>query len=248
MTKRKSKSTSNPRSRQPPQKTSVTQIVHRPCDRHASPDRPWLRRAAEAAGRQVRRCQAGPRNQGRRPDGVQGLQASPPDVAESPRNCRGSALRQRPRVCAEHSASPVQRPRCGAWRSNPQAALSPENDKDSLPAARGLPRSWDEIAPGHLVIAQESLDYGWWEAIVLDRKGDDFHPAVPRLPAPAQVRPASQRHCADEPAHRRSRACGSRRAGLTSLGPQSRTQPFLPPKNLEVRHGQQDCAHPRAER
>jgi hypothetical protein len=56
----------------------------------------------------------------------------------------------------------------------PQAALSPKTDKDSLPAARGLPRTWDEIGPGHLVIAQESLDYGWWEAIVLDRKGDTF--------------------------------------------------------------------------
>jgi hypothetical protein len=29
-----------------------------------------------------------------------------------------------------------------------------------------------EIAPGHLVIAQEALDYGWWEAIVLGRTGD----------------------------------------------------------------------------
>ena len=99
----------------------------------------------------------------------------------------------------------------------PQAALSNGNgDKDSLPAARGLPRSWDEIGPGHLVIAQESLDYGWWEAIVLDRTRRHLHPAVPRLPAPAQVRPASQRHCADEPANRRSQACGSGRAGLTA--------------------------------
>ena len=56
----------------------------------------------------------------------------------------------------------------------PQAALSKNGDKDSLPAARGLPRSWDEIGPGHLVIAQESLEYGWWEAIVLDRQGDTF--------------------------------------------------------------------------
>jgi hypothetical protein len=55
-----------------------------------------------------------------------------------------------------------------------QAALSKNGDKDSLPAARGLPTSWDDIAPGHLVIAQESLEYGWWEAIVLDRKGDSF--------------------------------------------------------------------------
>jgi hypothetical protein len=56
----------------------------------------------------------------------------------------------------------------------PDAALSKNGDKDSLPAARGLPRSWDEIGAGHLVIAQEALEYGWWEAIVLDRQGDSF--------------------------------------------------------------------------
>ena len=39
-------------------------------------------------------------------------------------------------------------------------------------AAPGLPTSWDDIAVGHLVIAQESLDDGWWEAIVLARDGD----------------------------------------------------------------------------
>jgi hypothetical protein len=33
-----------------------------------------------------------------------------------------------------------------------------------------------------------------------------LHLAIPRLPAPAQVRPASQRHCAEQPAHRRSQA------------------------------------------
>jgi hypothetical protein len=67
----------------------------------------------------------------------------------------------------------------------PQAALSPETDKDSLPAARGLPRTWDEVGPGHLVIAHESLDYGWWEAIVLDRKDDGFtlrYRDFPKLP------------------------------------------------------------------
>jgi hypothetical protein len=53
-----------------------------------------------------------------------------------------------------------------------QAAVGPDDDKASVPVARGLPRSWDEIAPGHLVIAQESLANGWWEAIVLDHKGD----------------------------------------------------------------------------
>ena len=39
--------------------------------------------------------------------------------------------------------------------AEPQAALG--KDKDELPVATGLPRTWDEIAPGHLVIAQEAL-------------------------------------------------------------------------------------------
>jgi hypothetical protein len=54
----------------------------------------------------------------------------------------------------------------------PDAALS--RNGNGLPAALGLPGSWDEIAAGHLVIAQEALEYGWWEAIVLDRQGDSF--------------------------------------------------------------------------
>jgi hypothetical protein len=67
----------------------------------------------------------------------------------------------------------------------PEAALSPETDKDSLPAARGLPQTWNEVGPGHLVIAQESLDYGWWEAIIIDRKDDGFtlrYRDFPKLP------------------------------------------------------------------
>ena len=47
-----------------------------------------------------------------------------------------------------------------ALAGKPEAALSPDDAKDSLPAARGLPRTWDEVAPGHLVVAPE-LDCGW---------------------------------------------------------------------------------------
>jgi hypothetical protein len=73
----------------------------------------------------------------------------------------------------------------------PQAALSLETDKDNLPAARGLPRTWDEIAPGHLVIAR--LRRGWWEAIVIDRKDDMFtlrYRDYPKLPKFVQHRSA----------------------------------------------------------
>jgi hypothetical protein len=53
-----------------------------------------------------------------------------------------------------------------------QGALRVGDDKTVIPAARGLPRSWDEIATGHLVIAQESVAYGWWPAIVIERKDE----------------------------------------------------------------------------
>ena len=67
----------------------------------------------------------------------------------------------------------------------PTAAVG--KDREELPVATGLPRTWDEIAPGHLVIAQEALDYGWWEAIVIGRNGDMFtlrfrdHPKLPKF-------------------------------------------------------------------
>jgi hypothetical protein len=67
----------------------------------------------------------------------------------------------------------------------PQAAVS--KDRDELPVAIGLPRTWDEIAPGHLVIAQEALDHGWWEACVIAVAGDMFtlrfrdYPQLPKF-------------------------------------------------------------------
>jgi hypothetical protein len=48
--------------------------------------------------------------------------------------------------------------------------LPPQINAD--PAPQDLPRTWDDVASGHLVIAKESLELGWWEAIVLERTGD----------------------------------------------------------------------------
>jgi hypothetical protein len=50
------------------------------------------------------------------------------------------------------------------------APLPPQINADPVP--QDLPRTWDDLAPGHLVIAKESLELGWWEAIVLERTGD----------------------------------------------------------------------------
>ena len=66
-------------------------------------------------------------------------------------------------------------------------ALAVEPQAEEPPIATGLPRTWDEIAPGHLVIAQETLEYGWWEAIVIARTGDMFtlrfrdYPKLPKF-------------------------------------------------------------------
>jgi hypothetical protein len=40
------------------------------------------------------------------------------------------------------------------------------------PAPQDLPHTWDDLAPGHVVIAKESLELGWWEAVVIERTGD----------------------------------------------------------------------------
>jgi len=56
------------------------------------------------------------------------------------------------------------------------AALDPSGGTAAVPtsstAAPALPRNWHEIAPGHLVIMQESLEDVWWEAVVVVRTGD----------------------------------------------------------------------------
>ena len=57
----------------------------------------------------------------------------------------------------------------------------------SLPVQTGLPESWDAISTGHLVIARESLDHGWAEAVVVDRADDLLtlryrdYPALPKF-------------------------------------------------------------------
>jgi hypothetical protein len=56
-----------------------------------------------------------------------------------------------------------------------------------MPPQNGLPANWDEISTGHLVIAQESLDHGWAEAVVIGRADDLLtlryrdYPALPKF-------------------------------------------------------------------
>jgi len=62
-----------------------------------------------------------------------------------------------------------------------------------LPKSDSAPRTFNEIAPGHLVIAQEDLETGWWEAIVLESDADTLtlrYRDYPRLPKFQRARTA----------------------------------------------------------
>ena len=77
--------------------------------------------------------------------------------------------------------------------ADPKQAIEAADPASDLPTATGVPSSWDQIAPGHLVIAEESPDYGWWEAIVIERKGEVFtlrYRQFPKLPTFARRRNA----------------------------------------------------------
>jgi hypothetical protein len=40
---------------------------------------------------------------------------------------------------------------------------------DAQPVVKGLPRYWDQIQPGHLILNFEGPGEGWWEAVVVTR-------------------------------------------------------------------------------
>jgi hypothetical protein len=100
--------------------------------------------------------------------GFKVYQATPPDVAEDAKKLPLGRLYANGRGFVPNIRQSLYSDLVVALGQEPDAALS--RNGNGLQAALGLPRSWDEIGPGHLVIAQEALEYGWWEAIVLARK------------------------------------------------------------------------------
>jgi hypothetical protein len=84
----------------------------------------------------------------------------------------------------KEQADRSQEERTAAARADSGPA-SPEPDARTL--ASGLPQDWPSIASGHMVLVQESLDEGWWEAIVIARDNEILtlryrdYPKVPKF-------------------------------------------------------------------
>jgi hypothetical protein len=118
--------------------------------------------------------------------GLKVYEATSPDVAEFAKKLPVGQLYASGRAFVPNVRQTLYSDIIAALSAEPQqGAIGRDDDQANTPVARGLPRTWDEIAPGHLVIARESLDYGWWEAIVLDRHDDMLtlrYRDYPRLP------------------------------------------------------------------
>jgi hypothetical protein len=72
----------------------------------------------------------------------------------------------------EHGNRAQADPNTTAAEGAAKAGVNKDDPTGATPIASGYPKSWDEIAPGHLVLAQESLPDGWWEALVVSREND----------------------------------------------------------------------------
>src|SRR5258706_255983 len=60
----------------------------------------------------------------------------------------------------------------GDHASSQAAAASGSTTPSSPNGQKDLPKDWDEIAPGHVVIALDEPGEGWYETIVVETSGD----------------------------------------------------------------------------
>src|SRR3954468_8227024 len=78
------------------------------------------------------------------------------------------------RLAAEHAGAEIEAGAAGQSEAvkalKDQAAAALAEVRTVSPVTSGLPRSWESIAVGHMVLVHESPADGWWEATVVKRE------------------------------------------------------------------------------
>jgi hypothetical protein len=69
------------------------------------------------------------------------------------------------------AAASAGQPSNGHTRAPTDPAASADQSAKAKPVP-SAPLNWDDIAPGHLVLVQDSLEEGWYDGIVVERTGD----------------------------------------------------------------------------
>jgi hypothetical protein len=93
--------------------------------------------------------------------GLKVYKASSPDVAEVAKKLPVGQLYATGRAFVPNVRQTLYSDVIVALAAQPQqGAVGPDDDKASTPVARGLPRNWAEIAPGHLVIPKRASTTG----------------------------------------------------------------------------------------
>jgi hypothetical protein len=74
-------------------------------------------------------------------------------------------------LAAADDGSQVLKLKGATDRSDDMPAQMPASEQPAA-ISGGLPRNWEAVAAGDMVLVHESADEGWWEAIVVGRDGE----------------------------------------------------------------------------
>jgi hypothetical protein len=94
------------------------------------------------------------------------VEVTNPDLAEVAPKLPAGRLHANGKGLVPHIKGPLYLDLIVANLSGDDPPASPD------PTPQEIPGSWDEIGPGHVVIAKETSECGWWDAVVVERTGD----------------------------------------------------------------------------
>jgi hypothetical protein len=94
------------------------------------------------------------------------VEVTDPDLAEVAPKLPAGRLHASGKGLVPYIKGPLYLDLIAANLSDQDPPASPD------PTPQEIPGSWDEIGPGHVVIAKETSECGWWDAVVVERTGD----------------------------------------------------------------------------